>query len=628
LNPIRDSTYVNCYKCRQKTVPVPAWEINMDMLKERLKNVPLRPGVYMFKDQEGIVIYVGKAKVLRNRMRSYFQSRDRLHPKVRAMMNRVGDFDFIVTGTEVEALILENNLIKEYRPRYNIDLRDDKTYPYLKISTAEKFPRMYITREKKDNISRYFGPYTDAASLREMVKILAGIFPLRTCRKFRYRSRPCLTRDIEKCLAPCMGNVSVEEYHEMVNALIRVMEGDITELVDQREAEMKKAAADLDFEKAACLRDQIVSIRKVNEKQNINFEKPYDLDLSTLIKGDNKALVLLFKIRSGKIIDRDTVWLNCTMDEDEGQLIQYFLQHYYNKNHDIPREILVNVSPADILVVEEWLKNKSGRKVRLNIPQRGNKRAMLNMLQENAELLFKERIEGEQAADGVLLQLSKNLGLEEIPQRIECYDISHLAGEETVASMVVFTSGVPDKANYRRFKISVDQNDDFASLAETIRRRFNESKQGNAAFLPEPDLLLIDGGLGQVNAVHKILQEMNVDIPLFSLAKKEEEIYKPGISAPFRLKRSDKGLMLLQRLRDEAHRFAIEYNRSRRQKKVWVSTLDNVPGIGNERKKTLLSHFGSAAQVKGASINELETVPGISKNLARNIYNYFRQNKE
>ncbi len=595
-------------------------------MKERLKNVPKQPGVYMFKDAEEHVVYVGKALALRSRLRSYFQAADRLHPKVRAMMNRVTNFDYIVTASEVEALILENNLIKEYRPRYNIDLRDDKTYPYLKISLGDKYPRMYITREKKDQLSRYFGPYTDVTSLRETLKLLTGIFPLRVCRVFRQRPRPCLNHDIKRCLAPCTGNVPVEEYRAMVNALLKFMEGDSRTLISRLEADMKQAAADLEFERAARLRDQIINVHKINEKQNINFEKPYDLDMAAVMQGEKTALGLLFKIRAGKIVDRYASWLNRAMDEGEQELIQYFLQHYYDTNQDIPPEILLNRLPADIQVVEKWLKEKTGRTVRLAIPHRGDKKNMLNMLEENARILYQEKIDREEKGTDSLIKLSRALKLEEIPRRIECYDISHLSGEETAASMVVFTDGFPDKKAYRRFKIKKDQNDDYASLAETLKRRFDEARKGNTAFLPEPDLILIDGGLGQVNAAAGILHEVQADIPLFSLAKKQEEIYRPGSSIPIKLPRNDEGLKLLQRLRDEAHRFAIEYNRSRRLKKLRKSTLDHIPGVGTQRKKALLSHFGSAARVKEASLEELQAVPGISLTLARNIYQHLREN--
>lgn len=593
-------------------------------MKERLKNVPLKPGVYLYKDNSGQVIYVGKAKALRTRMRSYFQSPDKLHPKVRAMMNRVDDFDFIVTNTEVEALILENNLIKSYQPRYNIQLRDDKSYPYIKITTGEKFPRIYITREEKDGVSRYFGPYTEVNSLRETVKLLTGIFPLRTCKTLRPKKRGCLNSHIEKCLAPCTGKVSEEEYSAVVNAMIDFLEGNSAGLLKKKEAEMKTAAANLEFEKAARIRDQIVSIKKLSDKQMISFESPYDLDLIAMHSGEKQNLVIVFKIRAGKIIAKDTFWQDHSLAEDINEDMHVFFNRYYDNNHDIPAEILVEHLPSDLELIQSWLREKVGHKVEIRVPKKGDKKQLLDMAQENVRLLWQEKFEKDEKNQAALIRLSKVLALEVVPQRIECYDISHFGGEETVASMVVFTDGVQDGKAYRRFKIKNDQNNDFASLSETLRRRFTASRSGNEAFLPEPDLIVIDGGLGQVNAVYKVLKEMGVDIALISLAKKNEEIYRPGIGEPIVLSRHDEALRLLQRLRDEAHRFAVQYNRQLRSKKVTVSALDNIEGIGPQRKKMLLAHFGSVARIKEASVEELQKVKGMNAVAARNVYNYFR----
>lgn len=597
-------------------------------MKERLKHLPQQPGVYIFRDGDGQVIYVGKAIVLRNRVRSYFQAPERLHPKVRAMMNRVRDLDYVVTSSEVEALILENNLIKEHRPRYNIDLKDDKTYPYVKITLGDKYPRVFITREKMDGVSRYFGPYTDVSSLRETLKLLSSIFPLRRCRVFRTGIRPCLNRDMKKCLAPCTGLVPVEEYRSMVDGVIKFLEGDTKSLLGQLEREMKQAAARLDFEQAAQLRDGVASIIKIQEKQMINFDKPYNLDMIVAVQGEQKALVLLFKLRSGKIVDRYTSWINSSMGEKEEELIQYFLQHYYEDQPGLPAEICLNLMPSNKELVEEWLRIKSGRMVRLSIPQRGDKKKLLLLLEENARILYQEKLARDQAGTLALLELSRALELPELPRRIECYDISHLSGQETTASMVVFYDGQADKKAYRRFKIKSDQNDDYASMREVLYRRLEEARKGNPAFLPEPDMILIDGGLGQVNAAARVLQDLHADIPLFSLAKKQEEIYRPGYAQALRLPASDPGLRLLQRLRDEAHRFAIEYNRSRRQKKTRISSLDDITGVGPQRKKALLAHFGSAQRVSKASVEELQEVPGINQSLAQNIYRYWRKDKD
>ncbi len=595
----------------------------MEAMRERLKNVPLKPGVYLFKDQAGQVIYVGKAKVLRNRMRSYFQSPDGLLPKVKAMMARVADFDYVVTGSEVEALILENNFIKAYQPRYNILLRDDKTYPYLKIS-HEKFPRISIVRESKDKISRYYGPYTEVGSVRETVKLLTSVFPLRTCKNLREQQRPCLNFDLGKCLAPCNGRVSEAEYGIMVNGIVAFLEGRSQDLLPLKEAEMRQAAANLEFEKAARLRDQIQAIRILDARQQVVFENPYNMDVIALVAGDKDNLVLVFKIRAGQIMAKDTFWLKRAIDEEKGEVLDFFLKYYYGENVDIPGDIISNVAPAEQELLESWLRESSaGKNVRIRIPGRGEKKRMLDMVLENAMLLWEEKMREDLKTRKILQHLAVTLDLEVIPERIECYDISHLAGEETVASMVVFTAGLADKKAYRRFKIKNDQNNDFASLSETLERRFKEARQGNQAFLPEPDLLLIDGGLGQVNAVKSVLNHLGIDIPVVGLAKKNEEIFYPGRGEALRLSRRDEGLMLLQRLRDEAHRFAITYNRQRRGKKISRSVLDDIPGVGPGRKKALLQHFGSVAKIKAASLEEIEATPGINRRVAEVVYQYF-----
>lgn len=598
-------------------------------MKERLQNVPRQPGVYMFKDQGGRVVYVGKAKALRNRMRSYFQASEKLDPKVRAMMNRVADFDFIVTKTEVEALILENNLIKAYQPRYNIDLRDDKTYPYLKLSVKEKFPRISIVREERDGESRYFGPFTDVTTLRETLKILNGIFPLRSCKTFSVKPRACLNRDMEKCLAPCVGQISEADYRKMVDGLLRFLEGDPGEILRSRESEMKAAAANLEFEKAGRLRDQIRGLEAIAaQQQKVVFKSPYNLDLVGLVMDEQESLALVFKIRCGKIISKDSFWLSRPINEDEPEVMEFFLKHYYNDQEDIPPEVLVSRLPAEQALMERWLKEKTGTRVELRFPQRGEKKGMLKMVLENAAWLWQEKKNRDRQNWDVLLQLSRALQLEVLPQRIECYDISHLGGEETVGSMVVFAEGLAEPKSYRRFKIKTEQNNDFASLAEVLQRRFKKSREEhNPSFLPEPDLIIIDGGLGQVNAAKTVLDEMSIDIPVFGLAKKNEEIFRPGIGQSLVLPRRDEGLKLLQRLRDEAHRFAVEYNRKRRARKIKVSALDDIKGIGAERKKKLLNHFGSVSKIRSASLEELQAVPGMNRQAAQNVYQYFRENK-
>jgi excinuclease ABC subunit C len=596
----------------------------MEAMRERLKHVPLQPGVYLFKDQEGRVIYVGKAKILRHRMRSYFQSPDRLLPKVKAMMLRVAAFDYVVSGSEVEALILENNLIKAYQPRYNILLRDDKTYPYIKIS-REKFPRISIVRESKDKVSHYYGPYTEVGNVRETLKLLNGIFPLRTCKHLKEQARPCLNYDLGKCLAPCTGQVSQADYGLMVEGMVNFLEGRSKDLLVLKEAEMREAAANLEFEKAARLRDQMKAIKTLDARQQVVFDHPYHMDVIALIVGDKENLTQVFKIRSGQIVAKDTYWLKRAIDEDKGEVLDFFLKYYYAENPDIPGVILLNEPTAEQELLESWLRESSGKTVRLSIPGRGEKKQIMDMVAENARLLWEEKTREDLKMRKVLQHLAETLNLEVIPERIECFDISHLAAEETVASMVVFTAGREDRKAYRRFKISKNQNDDFASMREVLERRFREAQQGNPAFLPEPDLLLIDGGLGQVNAVKSVLNQLGVEIPAVGLAKKNEEIFYPGRGEAIRLPRRDEGLMLLQRLRDEAHRFAITYNRQRREKKVSRSVLDEIVGIGPKRKKALLQQFGSVAKLKLASLEEIAAVAGMNHRAAQELYGYLHQ---
>lgn len=592
-------------------------------MKDRLKNVPLQPGVYLYRDKEGRVIYVGKARVLRSRMRSYFQNPAGMDPKVRAMMAKVGDFDYIVTGTEVEALILESNLIKAYQPRYNIDLRDDKSYPYLKI-TAEKFPRLCIVREKKDKVSRYYGPYAEVGLLRETIKIITSIFPLRTCKTMR-NHRPCLNHDLGKCLAPCTGRVEPEEYQRLVDGIVSCLDGNGQQLAEQIAAEMQRAAANLEFEKAARLRDQASALKVLAEKQKVCMDKPYDLDMVGMLGGEQHKLILVFKLRAGKIVAKETFWLKRVIDEADDEVLEFFFKRYYSDNQDIPPEILVSLLPPDTELIQSWLKEVHGVRCRIWKPERGEKRGLLDMVMENARLLWEEKMRDESRNSRILQDLAHTLDLEAVPQRIECFDVSHLGGQETVASMVVATSGRPDKKAYRRFKISAEQNNDTASLSEALRRRFQEARQGNPAFLPEPDLLLIDGGLGQVNAARMVLEELGVEIPVLGLAKREESLFWPGRRDPLRLPPRDEGLRMLQRLRDEAHRFAVQYNRQRRGSKTIRSALDDIEGVGPKRRRALLLHFGSVARIKTASREELAQVPGMNKPTAERIYMHFHK---
>ncbi|MEN6462835.1 MAG: excinuclease ABC subunit UvrC, partial [Syntrophomonas sp.] len=447
----------------------------------------------------------------------------------------------------------------------------------------------------------------------------------RTCKTLQLNRRPCLNRDMGKCPAPCTGQVSQEDYGQAVTGILDFLDGKSHDIINPLAEEMKKAAAELDFEKAARLRDQIQAIKRISEKQKIDYETEYSMDVIGMIAGDKENLVQVFRIRAGKIIGKDTFWLKRAIGEDEPEVIEFFLKQYYADNNDVPGDILVSTLPPDEQLVEAWLRQRTGHKVEVRFPRRGEKRSLLDMVINNAAILWEEKQHQDFRSHEAQMQLSQALDLEVIPERIECFDISHLSGQETVASMVVFTGGVPDRKCYRRFKIKTNQNDDFASMAEAVKRRLIQAQQGNESFLPEPDLLLIDGGLGQVNTVKLILDEMHLDIPVFGLAKKNEEIFQPGRSLPLTLPRRNEGLMLLQRVRDEAHRFAITYNRQRRAKKTIASALDDIKGVGTARKKALLAHFGSVTKIKQASQDELAAVHGMSTTAASAVYKFFHE---
>lgn len=593
-------------------------------LKERLKAVPRLPGVYLFKNMNGDVIYVGKARVLRNRLRSYFQEPARLEPKVRAMMMKVCDFDYVVTAGEVEALVLECNLIKSYQPHYNIIFRDDKTYPYLKITLHEDYPRLEITREKFRDESRYFGPYADVSALRETIRLLNSLFPLRSCKDFKIGKRPCLNRDIGRCLAPCTGQVPVETYREMVQRVVAFMEGDTRDLLQKMEQEMLKAAEDLEFEKAARLRDGIAAIRRVSEEQKVVSAAGLETDVVVSAGQGGDRIFLVFRVRGGKLVGKDSFWLNLGLEQAEADVMASFLQQFYADNPDIPGEILVDVEPAERRVLEEWLGERRRPKPVIKKPTRGEKRGLLDMARENVVLLWEERLRRSQSSQETLQGLALILNLPVVPERIECYDISHLSGEETVGSMVVFTNGEKDARAYRRFKVHVGNND-YQAMAEVLERRLRAGLQGDQAFLPMPDLILVDGGLGQANSVFRVVSDLGLDIPVASLAKKQEEIYRPGVSEPLRLPRSSEILKLLQRIRDEAHRFAISHSRQRVRKRALVSVLDHIQGVGEKRRQALLRNFGSLEGIKSATLEELAAVPGMNRPAAQAVYDFFHK---
>jgi excinuclease ABC subunit C len=602
---------------------------------EDLKILPEKPGVYLMKDQSGKIIYVGKAISLRNRVRSYFQSSRNLSPRIQSMVKQVERVEYITTNSEVEALVLECNFIKEEHPKYNIRLRDDKQYPWVKVTWQESFPQVYITRKVKKDGSKYYGPYTDAGALRDTIKLLREIFPLRGCRRDLDRekvNRPCLNYHIKRCLAPCVGGVSQEQYREIINQIRLFLEGRQAEIVENFRQQMLEASLHQEYEKAALIRDRLLGIEKVLEKQKMVSDARDDLDIFGIAQDDWGTVVLVFQVRNGKLVGREYFAVSEGEATEAPEILEAFLTQYYDGSGFIPPEILLPFKLEGMEAVAEWLSTQRGLSVSLKLPQKGEKFQLIKMAAENASnLMEQERVREKQHRDliaGLLDELRQELTLPTIPFRIEGFDISNTQGQEAVASMVVFEGGIPKGGDYRRFKIrTVEGPNDFEMLREAVRRRFVkglEEKEslstGPAKFARFPDLLLIDGGKGQISGVAEVLEELGLGkIPVVGLAKQEEEIFVPYREEPIRLDRRSAALMLLQRVRDEAHRFAITYHKSLRDKKTVESSLDKVTGIGPKRKQLLLKHFGSVKRIREASVEELAKVPGITLKLADSI---------
>ena len=598
-----------------------------DVVREKLKLLPENPGVYIMKNAAGKIIYVGKAVVLKNRVRQYFQSQRNHTPKVRAMVANVADFEFIMTASEVEALILECNLIKKHRPRYNISLKDDKSYPYVKVTLQDAFPRVYLTHRITKDGARYFGPYTNVTAVHESLKLLRRLFPLRNCKTLQ--DRPCLEYHIHRCLAPCVGKVDKEEYDEMIRSVLLFLEGRTEAVERELEARMKAAAADYQFELAARLRDQLAAVKKVAEKQNI-VTGAGDQDAIGMARAAVGACVQVFFIRSGKMIGREHFLLQGSEDESDEALLAAFLQQYYHRATFIPREILLPMEIAERELLETWLAEKKNAAVQILVPQRGTKHDIVAMAASNAEKFLADEAAKIQQANaqtlGAVEELGKYLGLKKLPNRMECFDISHIQGSETVASMVVFEGGLPKKSDYRRFKIQSTEGkpDDFLSMREVTQRRYGD--------LPEdelPDLIVIDGGKGQLSSALAIIRGAgHKDVPVVGLAKQFELVFREGESDPVVLPRHSQALYLIERIRDEAHRFAITYHRNLRGKRNLVSVLDHIVGIGPTRRKALWSTFGTLAKIKAASVDELAAAPGMNRPAAEAVAQFFAAERE
>lgn len=595
-----------------------------DSIKNALAVLPEKPGVYLMHDAEGKVIYVGKAVVLKNRVRSYFRNLASHSPKVRAMVAKIAEIETIVTSSEVEALILECNLIKKYRPRYNISLKDDKTYPYLKITMQEDFPRLFATRRQSRDGAKYYGPYADAGAMHATVKLLRSMFPLRTCRNMN-PDRPCLNYHIKRCLAPCAGLVSKAEYNQMIKSVCMVLDGRTTELERELKQRMQDAAENYAFEEAARLRDQLQAVERLNESQKAVTSNGGDMDVIGFAQDMTGICLQIFFVRKGKLIGRDNFFLQDAGDTPQ-EVLTAFVKQYYNEATFVPKEIVMPYLPeaAEQAVIEIWLTDKAQRKVVLLKPQRGVKKELLQLADDNAVKLLQERLRkgslslknDRQAAE----ELQQALGLAHSLARMDCFDISHTQGSETVASMVVFRNGSISKKDYRKYKIvsAEGKPDDFKSMQEVVYRRYKDYED-------LPNLVVIDGGKGQLSSALEVIHGLGLaELPVVGLAKREEEIFIPHRSTSILLDRDSAALHLIQRIRDEAHRFAITFHRKLRGKRNLGSVLDHVEGIGPKRRQELWKAFKTLEAMKAASVEELAAVESMNMAAAQSLYDFFR----
>jgi excinuclease ABC subunit C len=603
------------------------------LLKEQLQRLPDRPGVYIFRDDAKNILYVGKATSLRHRVRSYFQSPKKLAQKTQRMVARIADIDFYIANSEQEALIMELNFIKQYRPRYNVMLKDDKSFPYLKIDTKEKWPRVFVTRRLEQDGGRYFGPFSSSGSVKQTLRVIKRIFPLRFCSKkiTDKPRRPCLEYHLGHCLAPCTGKVHPEDYAQVIKEVTLFLEGKRDNVLHELQAKMERASKAMDFESAARIRDQIQALHEVIEGEKIAAVIRGEEDVIAFVQEGDQAYVQVLFVRDDKLTGREGFLMKGAHQEDPSQVMSGFIKQYYSSAAQIPPLLLIQYPVEDRQVIREWLKTKRGASVDITVPRRGVKKQLIDVAAENArqglvQIKIKEITAGK-SPDVALAELEKELKLKAPPLRMEAYDISNIQGSSAVGSMVVFEKGRPKSAHYRRFKIrSVEGANDYAMLQEVLRRRFKHSGAKDAsaadAWSVTPDLVLIDGGKGQLNSALAVTKELDVNVPMIGLAKENEEIYIPRRAKPLVLPKSSPALQLLQRLRDEAHRFAISYFSSIHRKKSFASLMDGVPGIGPRRKNALLRHFGSIQRIREASLEELVAAAGVSRSQAEKIKEY------
>ena len=605
-----------------------------ELVTEKLKLLPAAPGVYIMKNAAGEVIYVGKAVSLKNRVRQYFQSSKNHEAKVRAMVAQIADFDTIRVTNETEAFTLESNLIKQYKPYYNILLKDDKHFPYIRVDLKQDFPRIEVVRRVKKDGAKYMGPFLSGILLRDNMQLVRDYFPIRHCKKdiakaIARRERPCLMYHIGKCAAPCSGKVSREEYHAMLEEVLSFLDGNTEQVLKSLESRMQDAAANMDFERAAALRDRIRAIKSLDEKQSVIQTTLANCDTFALGRLEDNAVVYALFVRGGKVVGTDRYRMDATGGETDEAILGAFLTQYYAESTSFMPEVLLHSAAGDMDGIAAWLTELAGRKVLLHVPQRGEKKKLTDLAYRNClDALEKDASLQKRAwerGEGALVQLSGALGLETVPSRIECFDNSHIMGRDTVSSMIVFTDGQPDKNAYRRFRIRTETGgDDIAAMREALTRRFERALSGDTAFATMPDLLMVDGGKPQLSVALEVLSSLSLDfLPVIGLAEASESVYLPDEPQPLTLPGHSASLHLIERIRDEAHRFAISYHRSLRQKRTLFSVLDKVPGVGEKRKRALFDAFTTLDAMKAASQEALAAVPGMDKKTAEALRAYF-----
>mgnify|MGYP000565556996 FL=1 len=616
-------------------------------IKEELKKLPAKPGVYLMHDKSDAIIYVGKAISLKNRVRQYFQAGRRVSPKIERMISQIDHFEYIITDSEVEALVLENNLIKEHEPKYNTMLKDDKTYPYIKATVYEDFPRLIYSRQQKKDKCKYFGPFTNVTAAKDTLEFAHKIYRIRTCRRVLPRDigkeRPCLNYHIGKCNAPCQGYISKEEYNKNFNKALKLIEGDYKQVIEYLEEKMYEASEKMEYEQAAVCRDLIESVKKMSVKQKINDFGGMDRDVVALARTNEEAVVQVFFIREGKLIGRDHFHLKGSYGEKENDMLQAFIKQFYAGTPFIPREVMVEYEVTESELIEKWLSEKRGGKVSIIVPKKGQKERLVELAHKNAAMVLTKDMEKikreEERTTGAMKQISGWLGLEDV-SRVESYDISNISGFLSVGSMVVFDDGKPKKSEYRKFRIkTVDGPNDYASMYEVLKRRFShglmEIEQLNeknlstefGSFTKFPDLIMMDGGVGQVHIAMQVLSELDIDIPVCGMVKDDNHrtrgMFFDEHEIP--IDTNSEGFHLMTRIQDEVHRFAIEYHRSLRSKEQVKSILDDIPGIGEKRRKALMKHFASIEAIKNAAIDELAQAESMNEKAAASVYKFFHQ---